>query len=161
MRSKAIFGILVLLAALTGFNSCKKRGCKTPCASNYDQSAEKDNGSCRACTDPIAINFCPNVPHDDGECLYQRTFWDDYDGTGWIDLWVADVDTFPFVYVYEGRIDSFYKDTVPGCNDPGPTVAVYRRAGTYEIEYENDQGNLSNGFVIFRPEGCRLFEIHY
>ncbi len=39
-------GILILMAIALVMSSCKKKGCTDPTATNYDASAEKDDGSC-------------------------------------------------------------------------------------------------------------------
>ena len=47
-------------------------GCTDPNASNYDPTANTDDGSCLygGCTDPNATNFNPNAATDDGSCVY-------------------------------------------------------------------------------------------
>ncbi len=47
-----------------------KEGCTVSCASNYDPSAEDNDGSCEGCTNPDALNFCKNVVFDDGSCEF-------------------------------------------------------------------------------------------
>lgn len=46
---KTNFFLLLFLGVslLVGLNSCKKKGCTDPVASNYNASAEKDNGNCK------------------------------------------------------------------------------------------------------------------
>jgi uncharacterized protein (TIGR02145 family) len=43
---KSILPILAAVLLLTAFTSCKKKGCTDPTATNYDASAEVDDGSC-------------------------------------------------------------------------------------------------------------------
>ena len=47
-------------------------GCTDPNASNYDSTANTDDGSCTypGCTDSLATNFDPNANLDDGSCTY-------------------------------------------------------------------------------------------
>ena len=52
-------------------------GCTDPNATNYDPSANQDDGSCQyapapilGCTHPSAINYNPNATRDDGSCIY-------------------------------------------------------------------------------------------
>jgi hypothetical protein len=47
-------------------------GCTDPNASNYDPTANTDDGSCTypGCTDSLATNFDPNANVDDGSCVY-------------------------------------------------------------------------------------------
>ena len=48
-------------------------GCTDPIASNYDPSANVDDGSCTyvlGCTDPLATNYDPSATQDDGSCTY-------------------------------------------------------------------------------------------
>lgn len=50
-------------------------GCTDPTASNWNSSANKDDGSCRfddkGCTDQNALNFSTNAKEDDGSCVYK------------------------------------------------------------------------------------------
>jgi hypothetical protein len=46
--------IVAVVAMTTGFTSCKKKGCTDPTATNYDDKAKKDDGSCIASVTPGA-----------------------------------------------------------------------------------------------------------
>ena len=133
-----LFLSVFILIVATFYGCTKNRGCTDAFAHNFDNTADKDNGS----------------------CVYSRTFWDDSIPTGgWIDVWVANIDTIPEDLIYEGRITINYP-TVPGCNDAGLVFAP-REPGNYYYEIENDKGNLSNGWLPFRIESCRMFEVDY
>lgn len=43
------------------FTSCKKEGCTSECATNYDSKAKKDDGSCRGCKNSKAVNYCSDA----------------------------------------------------------------------------------------------------
>ncbi|MEO0405227.1 MAG: lamin tail domain-containing protein, partial [Bacteroidota bacterium] len=59
-------------------NSTPPVGCTDPTASNYDENAIIDDGSCvfEGCTDPTATNFDPNATVDDGSCLIPGCTYD-------------------------------------------------------------------------------------
>ncbi len=44
MRKLILF--LALTVSVTSIQSCKKKGCTDPVAINFDEKAEKDDGSC-------------------------------------------------------------------------------------------------------------------
>lgn len=53
-------------------------GCTNPLATNYNPSADSNDGSCIlpipiivGCTDDVAINYNPSANEDDGSCQYQ------------------------------------------------------------------------------------------
>ena len=55
-------------------NTCVEliSGCINPFASNYNDQANQDDGSCfgiEGCTDPLAFNYQENATIDDGSCV--------------------------------------------------------------------------------------------
>ncbi|MGB1578299.1 MAG: hypothetical protein ACPG9S_09795, partial [Flavobacteriales bacterium] len=62
-------------------NAC---GCTDEEASNYDDAAEYDDGSCEyavpGCTDETACNYDMDATEDDGSCTYAETGYN-CDGT--------------------------------------------------------------------------------
>jgi hypothetical protein len=53
-------------------SGCPVYGCTDPAATNYDASANTDDGTCSysGCTDPAATNYNANATTDDGSCVY-------------------------------------------------------------------------------------------
>ena len=61
-------------ANIVGFNACCDNyigGCTDPNASNYDPTANTNDGTCvyEGCTDPAACNYDPVATIDNGSCL--------------------------------------------------------------------------------------------
>ena len=113
----------------------------------------------RGCTDPVAFTYDAEAEKDNGTCMYQRSYWDNHAQGGWIDLWVAESDTPGSPLIYEGRIIDFQSET-PDCDDRA-LLWTARRPGEYYYETENDQGNILFGWVPYREEPCRLYELEY
>lgn|GEM_PF-3587656 len=64
---------LLLIAFVLLGSGCKNReGCADSKASNYDEEATKDNGTCvyMGCTDQEAYNYDPSALEDDGSCRF-------------------------------------------------------------------------------------------
>ena len=61
--------MVLTVAAVTGGNAC---GCTDATATNYDDAAEYDDGSCdyavSGCTDAAACNYDMDATEDDGSC---------------------------------------------------------------------------------------------
>ena len=65
-----ISAIFFWLMLATFVISCtKKEGCMNVCATNYDATAESDDGSCKGCDDSKAMNYCSGVASDNS-CKY-------------------------------------------------------------------------------------------
>jgi len=70
------FSVITILFSVV-LVSCnrEKEGCIDKFASNYDASANVDDGSCvfdnpvRGCTNPLSSNFNPDATVDDGSCV--------------------------------------------------------------------------------------------
>ena len=67
MRS-TILPIAIFFVLLS--SGCKKEGCTSSCAENYDEKAKVDDGKCSGCTDAQADNYCPGASIDNGSCQY-------------------------------------------------------------------------------------------
>jgi hypothetical protein len=63
-----------------GAGVCTVLGCTDPLATNYDASANTDDGSCiyvvLGCMDALACNYDPAAGADDGSCTYAATGYD-------------------------------------------------------------------------------------
>lgn len=59
-------------------------GCMNPEASNFDENATEDDGSCDilGCTDPDAENYDDTATTDDGSCIQPEPACTDSDGDG-------------------------------------------------------------------------------
>lgn len=55
---------------MTGLKATHRRGCTSPCATNYNSEAKVDDKSCRGCTDILAENFCKNANYP-SPCTYK------------------------------------------------------------------------------------------
>lgn len=152
---------ILALAFIVTFSSCERRGCMkdAACVDNYDPRATKE-GDCLGCNIPGAFNYCPEASLNNGQCLFIRQFYAN-DGTeGWIDVWVSDsayASDIGFL-AYEGRISQF-PSGIPDCEQTDSTLMVLRPAGDYYFEVETQSGRLYSGWVVYREEACRLWDL--
>ena len=110
-------------------SGCKQEGCTDELATNYQEEAQRDDGSCRyviGCTNPHAVNYDPKATLDDESCL---TF------TDWND-WV-------YTATHVGPVDSANPVHISG--DSAATRDVFFRQGE----------TASNGAY---PEGTMIFK---
>lgn len=161
MKNLILFVALATSAILT-ISSCTVKGCMedVECVENYNPRAEKA-GDCSGCTVQGAYNYCNIARIESGNCLFIREFYTDNDIDGWVDLWVSDTafsDDVSFL-TYEGRIDLF-PTNIPDCLSSDSTLTVLRPAGDYYFEIETETGQLFTGVVIYREEGCRLYDVY-
>ena len=91
------FKLLTILALLISFSSCEEEepdifGCTDTNATNYNSSANQNDGSCvyiiPGCTDATASNYNSSANQDDGSCEYPASWEGTYDaseecGGGW------------------------------------------------------------------------------
>ena len=53
--------VLMLSALTLGAVSCKKEGCKDAAATNYDDKAKDDDGSCTYAAEETSLNVTSNI----------------------------------------------------------------------------------------------------
>ena len=70
MKASLILSVwLFILLWVTACSDDPIQGCTIPCATNYDPTAEEDDGTCTGCTNIVAVNFCTAGIIDDGSCI--------------------------------------------------------------------------------------------
>lgn len=73
---KKTFNLILMMAIATtiSLTSCKTDGCTDSSATNYDDKADNDDGSCiiKGCMDPTATNFNFKATENDGSCKFER-----------------------------------------------------------------------------------------
>jgi hypothetical protein len=77
-----IFLIVFSAIIQTALIGCKKEGCTSSCARNYDYEAKEDDGSCQGCTNAMSTNYCSGASIDDGSCIPECKSLD----YGWINI---------------------------------------------------------------------------
>jgi len=142
----------ILLFALftVGFiaSSCNK-GCTDFSATNYDDTATSDDGSCEylGCTDTEASNYWSRALTDDGTCLYPSDilFFNliDIQNGFQIELYFEDE--------YVGRFLEACNGAVTGCESGCPKVDILDlEPGTYSYEaFLRSGGTSVGGDLVF------------
>ncbi len=82
MKPSLLSVCCLLITGMILNSSCEIEGCMDPEAENYNQNANKDDGSCEypvilGCIDSNSVNYDPNANTDDGSCEYEASvqFW--------------------------------------------------------------------------------------
>ena len=129
-------------------NAC---GCTNELATNFDPSADYDDGSCEGvaegCTDPVACNFDAAADVDDESCTYAEDGFDcagtclvgDVDGDGICDAVDDCVDMEAPVWTF------FPADDTLSCSDPMPDPSLTMP------EASDDCGPVSVEWVVDGP----------
>jgi hypothetical protein len=120
------------------------RGCTNPSATNYNPSANQDDGSCtfivRGCTNPSAINYNPSANQNDGSCRFQTTYTriplNRYVNPSTGDHYCSTSLTISG-YISEGQLCTVFSSQAPG------TVGLI----------DDDDGDRSQSGRPFIPEG--------
>ncbi|MCE3278478.1 MAG: hypothetical protein K0S44_669 [Bacteroidetes bacterium] len=125
--------ILLLSVFISGCNK-GKGGCTDPHASNYDEDASYDDGTCmekiHGCTDPNSYNYNPSANTDDGSCITtsQVTIWT---GSPTVSCAAGGI----YVYVddnYAGYINSSFSSP-PSCGASGSVTLNNVQPGTHKF----------------------------
>lgn len=131
------FHLLLVVSVTAGLSaaSCKEEGCTDKDATNFNENARKDDGTCKyvdGCTDPDAVNFESTATRDDGTCFYE---------------FVADNSTFagfgswPLQEIYHG-IDTVNLGGEHGGDDSSSTRSVYFMDGQDPVDGLYPRGTL-------------------
>lgn len=141
--------VLLILFALAVLTSSCNKGCTDFSATNYDDTATSDDGSCEylGCTDPEASNYWSRAKEDDGSCLH-----------------ASDVYFFNKLDIQEGfQIEVYWEDEfvggffdpcnggVSGCESGCPSIDILNlQPGTYSYEaFERPVGTTVGGDLVF------------
>lgn len=154
-KNLLLFGF-VLFAGAFAMQSCVIEGCTDSDASNYDSSANEDDGSCTyiyGCTDYTAANYNSAAGIDDGSCYYEgeAMFWTDADyGVGSIRVYVSGS--------YAGTISGYY-DYAPDCG-ADQCVTVTKEPGTYVFTAYADDNTSWNGSIVVTANECYTMRLY-
>jgi hypothetical protein len=113
-------------------------GCTNPEATNYNPSANADDGSCEfpapspvvyGCMDADADNFNPNATHQDASCEYAEGCTDtnarNYDAGAFLDDGSCLYDVSPATNVVYGCTDELAENYDPNATNSNNTTCVY------------------------------------
>ena len=155
--ANSIVRLLVILSIL--LLSCKREGCTSLAARNYDEKAKRDDGSCEfpGCTDENAINYSSLANVDDGSCHYTGS------ATFYLDDACCDVD----VYVSGeliGELNTYYTGQIDCENPPIGTASIEIPAGLYNfsaVSVTDTVDTTWSGQVTIFEKQCTLIKIDY
>jgi hypothetical protein len=148
--------ILFAFLIFASLTTCKKSvsGCTSSTAINYNDKANKNDGSCieeiKGCTDNTATNYKANA-NTNCCCTYSGniTFWTNKNLGAAIGV---------TLYVGQGTyinyITKFYQGNFPSCNASGCASFSFVPIGTYNYYAENSNGNYWNGAVTIEKNNC-------
>jgi len=140
--------LFTLLTISIIVSSCNK-GCTDFSATNYDDTATSDDGSCEylGCTDPEASNYWSRAESDDGTCTYPSDVYFfnliDIQNGFQIELYWEDE--------YVGRFLEACNGGVSGCESGCPKVDIRDlEPGTYSYQaFLRSGGTSVGGDVVF------------
>ena len=141
---------LLFTFLIVGFvaSSCNK-GCTDSWATNYDDSATSDDGSCEylGCTDPEASNYWSRAITDDGSCLNPS----DVLFFNLIDIQAGFQIELYFEDEFVGRFLEACNGAVSGCRSGCPKVDILDlEPGTYSYEaYLRSGGTSVGGDLVY------------
>ena len=141
---------LLFTFLIVGFvaSSCNK-GCTDFSATNYDDSATSDDGSCEylGCTDPEASNYWSRAITDDGSCLNPS----DVLFFNLIDIQAGFQIELYFEDEFVGRFLEACNEAVSGCRSGCPKVDILDlEPGTYSYEaYLRSGGTSVGGDLVY------------
>ncbi|MEZ4722468.1 MAG: hypothetical protein R2813_11405 [Flavobacteriales bacterium] len=138
------------MTALLSLASCQEKGCTDEVATNYNQGATFEDGSCTytfGCTDPEALNYDSNVGIDDGSC---QTFvhWDQ-----WVQI-ASSFGTDTFAAIAHDGFDTLSIRKVYVRNDQLPVDSIYPE-GTMIVLYNYSLGDTMKAYsaMVKQAEG--------
>lgn len=181
MKKTVILTSLIIILGVSFLQSCKRKGCTNPRATNYDPKAKEDDGTCIipgctnpkaenydptatqdngtckicGCTDPTAINYEATANKDDGSCTYygRNVFWISSNlNCGYISVYVGGS--------YIGQITSYYYSGAPDCGAYG-CATVKKAAGTYNFTAQSQYYGYSwEGTITIVSNGCSKMRLY-
>ena len=128
-------------------------GCTDSSATNYDQYADTDDGSCTyatitGCTDPMAANYNPDAEEDDGSCLVIVTPTFEASMDNWKDIyspsdyWFRSIESSDNQEWSIGQV--LQTDGPEGANDTAVRIYRTRASGVWPGALYSPSWNLTS-----------------